>query len=112
MSVRADSPAITHFVLTYDKQLRAKTTKYASFTVVVTFRFDYQYALDSEYDFLAFELVMLTTRSSAVLVLNRRTATRYDYEYGFLSFELVMLTMRSSAILVLNRRTATRYDYE
>ena len=55
---------------------------------------------------------MLTTRSSAVLVLNRRTATRYDYEYGFLSFELVIMTTRSSAILVVNRRTATRYDYE
>ena len=61
---------------------------------------------------MTFELVMLTTRSSAVLVVNRRTATRYDYEYGFLSFELVMLTTRSSAVLVVNRRTATRYDYE
>ena len=55
---------------------------------------------------------MLTTRSSAVLVVNRRTATRYDYEYGFLSFELVMLTTRSSTVLVVNRKTATRYDYE
>ena len=55
---------------------------------------------------------MLTTRSSAVFVLNRRTATRYDYEYDFLAFELVMSTTRSSAILVVNRRTATRYDYE
>ena len=55
---------------------------------------------------------MLTTRSSAILVVNRRTATRNDYEYGFLSLELVMLTTRSSAVLVVNRRTATRYDYE
>ena len=55
---------------------------------------------------------MLTTRSSAVLVVNRRTATRYDHEYGFLFFELVMLTTRSSAVLVVNRKTATRYDYE
>ena len=31
-----------------------------------------------EYEFLAFELVMLTTRSSTVPVANRRTATRYD----------------------------------
>ena len=29
---------------------------------------------------MTFELVMLTTRSSAVLVVNRKTATRYDYE--------------------------------
>ena len=55
---------------------------------------------------------MLTTRCSAILVVNRRTATRNDYEYGFLSLELVMLTTRSSAVLVVNKRTATRYDYE
>ena len=59
---------------------------------------------------LSLELVMLTMRSSAILVVNRRTATRYDYEYGFLSFELVMLTMRFLAILVVNRRTAARFD--
>ena len=55
---------------------------------------------------------MLTTISSAILIVNRRRATRCDYEYGFLSLELVMLTTRSSAILIVNRRTATRYDYE
>ena len=55
---------------------------------------------------------MLTTRSSAILTVNRRTATRYDYEYDFLSFELVMLTTRSSAVLIVNRRTATRFHYE
>ena len=55
---------------------------------------------------------MLTTRSSAILIVNRRTATRYDYEYGFLSFELVMLTTRSSAVLIVNRSTTTRCDYE
>ena len=30
-----------------------------------------------KYDFLAFKLVMLTTRSSAILVVNRRTAKRF-----------------------------------
>ena len=61
---------------------------------------------------MAFELAMSITRSSAILVVNRSTAARYNYEYGFLSLELVMLTLRSSAVLVVNRRTATRYDYE
>ena len=55
---------------------------------------------------------MLTTRSSAILIVNRRTATRFHYEYGFLSLELVMLTTRSSAILIVNRGTATRFHYE
>ena len=40
--------------------------------ILVIFKFDY------EYDFLSFELVMLTTRSSAIIVVNSRTATRFD----------------------------------
>ena len=48
------------------------------YDLLETFRFDYEYEFDCEYDFLAFELVMLTTRSSAVLVINRRTARRFD----------------------------------
>ena len=43
-----------------------------------TFRFDYEYEFAFEYDFLTFELVMLTTRSSAILVVNRRADTRFD----------------------------------
>ena len=44
-----------------------------------TFRFDYEYEFDYEYDLLAFvELVMLTSRSSATLVINRRKARRFD----------------------------------
>ena len=54
-----------------------------------TFRFDYEYEFDYEYDFLetfrfdyeydflAFALVMLTSRSSASLAINT-TATRFD----------------------------------
>ena len=34
-----------------------------------TFRLDYEYEFDYEHDFLAFELVLLTTRSSAILVI-------------------------------------------
>ena len=45
--------------------------------VIETFRFDYEYESDYEYDFLFLERVMLTTRSSAILVVNRRTATRF-----------------------------------
>ena len=46
-------------------------------SILATFRFDY------EYHFLAFELVMLASRSSAVLVVNRRfhprkTATKFQ----------------------------------
>ena len=40
--------------------------------ILVIFKFD------CKYDFLAFELVMLTTRSSAIIVVNSRTATRFD----------------------------------
>ena len=40
--------------------------------IIETFRFDY------EYDFLSFELVMLTSRSLAILQENGRTATRSD----------------------------------
>ena len=43
-----------------------------------TFRFDYKYEFSFEYDFLAFELVMLTTKSSAIIVVNRRADTRFD----------------------------------
>ena len=42
-----------------------------------TFRFDY------EYDFLTFELVMmLTARSSAILVVNRGSDTIFDLKKG------------------------------
>ena len=36
------------------------------------------FTFDCEYDFLALELVMLTTRSSTSLVVNRRTTTRFE----------------------------------
>ena len=43
-----------------------------------TFGFEYETSLTHyEYDFLAFDRALLTTRSSAILVVNR-TATRYD----------------------------------
>ena len=41
-------------------------------TITEIFRSDY------EYDFLAFELVMLTMRSSAIPVVSRRSARRAD----------------------------------
>ena len=38
----------------------------------------HEYEFDNyKYDFLVFELVMLTTRSSAILVVNRRADTRF-----------------------------------
>ena len=43
-----------------------------------TFRFDYEFKFDYECAILAFELVNLTTRSSAVLAVNKRTATGID----------------------------------
>ena len=42
-----------------------------------TFRFDYEYEFDYECDFLAFELLMLTTGSSAILVVDKRMASRF-----------------------------------
>ena len=43
------------------------------------FRFDYEYEFDYEYDSLAVELVMLTTKSSVIiLAVNRRTPTIFD----------------------------------
>ena len=43
------------------------------------FRFDYECRMfDHEYDFLAFELAMLTSGTSVILVVNTRTAARFD----------------------------------
>ena len=44
---------------------------YKVLELISTFRFDY------EYDLLTFELVMLTAKSSVILVANRK-ATRFD----------------------------------
>ena len=44
------------------------------YIIIETFRFDYDY----KYDFLASELVLLTMISSAILVANRRMATRLN----------------------------------
>ena len=43
-----------------------------------TFKFDCEYEFDYEYDFLDFELVVLTTRSSAILGIYRRTSRFSD----------------------------------
>ena len=55
-----------------------------------TFRFECEYEFDYEYDFLetfrfdyeytagAFELLMLSTKSSAILAVNAGTASRFD----------------------------------
>ena len=43
-----------------------------------TFEFNFEYEFDYEYDFFTFEVVILTTRSSAILVLNKRAVTRFD----------------------------------
>ena len=43
-----------------------------------TFRFDSESKFCYEYDFLVFQLVMLTTRSSAVLEVNMSVATIFD----------------------------------
>ena len=42
------------------------------------FRFDYEYHFNYECDYLAVELVMLTTSIPAILVINRRTAIRFS----------------------------------
>ena len=48
------------------------------YDLLETFRFDCEYKFDNEYDFSAFELVTFIAKSSAILVVNRRTATRFD----------------------------------
>ena len=45
---------------------------------LATFRYDYEYLFHYEYDFSDFELVMLTTRCSTIVQVNRRTATVFD----------------------------------
>ena len=49
--------------------------------VLPTFRFDCEYEFDYDnyaYDIVAFKLAILTWRSSAVFIVNRRTATIFD----------------------------------
>ena len=46
--------------------------------IIANFRFDYEYMFDYEHNFLAFDLVMLTTRYQAILVEKRKTVTRFD----------------------------------
>ena len=42
--------------------------------VIATFRFNCQYECEYEYDLLDFEVVLCTTRSSAILIVNKMSA--------------------------------------
>ena len=58
-----------------DKTICSRLAHKLQYTLL--FGIDYRYEFDYQFDFLAFEPVMLTTRSSAVLETNRRTATMF-----------------------------------
>ena len=60
-----------------------------------TFRFDYQYVFDYEYDFL--ETFRLNSKYEFDNEYDFFETFRFDYEYDLLTLVLVMLTTRSSA---------------